>query len=86
MIPYTEILFIAAACYWFAELTTFPQTVAHAFKRKRLKPFDCPLCLAWWLGLIYFLIVLGWNIHAPAYAIMCSIAAVMMDKIVRRWF
>lgn len=49
---------------------------------KRLKPFDCPLCLSFWLGLIYF----GLTLHTWQcifYASICSVLAVIISKLTK---
>lgn len=50
---------------------------------RRIKPFDCPLCLAFWISTIYF-----WNdysiVELIASGIVCSTLAIFIDKIYRR--
>lgn len=53
------------------------------YNEKRLKPFDCPLCLAFWLGIIIFEIQSpGW--HPVLYAAICSVLATFISKIMNR--
>ena len=92
--PYELILLIASACYWFAEMTRIPQTIGWAFRKpvkppfvpkpRRLNPFDCPLCLSWWVSLIVF-----WQMYpvwyAVLYAALCSGCAVLIDKLIKRY-
>lgn len=60
---------IAAFSFWFAELARIPQMIMEKLWRlgwvyktyfgnelpRRLKPFDCTLCLSFWGGLAYSL-------------------------------
>lgn len=57
------------------------ENIAVARKRinRRFKPFDCPLCLAWWIGLTFFLISGTWYM-APIYGACCSLLAVWISK------
>lgn len=54
-----------------------------AYISKRIKPFDCPLCLAWWMGIIYGLI----NHYGPVSVLIgaiCSILATTISKFLRK--
>ena len=54
------------------------------FKRpqsKRLKPFDCSMCLAFWISIFYF-----WN-NSPiiiVYAATASVTAIVVESIMRK--
>lgn len=66
--------FIAEGCglmqifVWFIKKNGYPYN--------RLKPFDCPLCLAFWIGLFYTL--------NPMSAVICSCMAILISKIYTR--
>lgn len=46
----------------------------------RLKPLDCPMCLSWWISLIWFGITLH-SLTAILYAATCSILSIVISKI-----
>jgi hypothetical protein len=74
-----QIVMVAVAAVWFAELSMIPQWFTRRLGRKRIKPFDCPLCLAWWSGLVWFAAT-GNGPAALAYAACASALAVWASK------
>lgn len=90
-----QIGLIAVFSVWFAEISTIPnrlRRLPHAdpistqelkenimSAKKRLKPFDCPMCLAWWIALNFFIIT-GTLYLAPIYAACASTLAVFISK------
>lgn len=61
---YKDLLILTAAIVFVVDLSGFTQSWKGALKRwlkidamRPLKPFDCSLCLSFWAGLIYLLIV-----------------------------
>lgn len=75
----TEIIAVAFTAVWFAELSTIPQYAAKYLRRRRVKPFDCPLCLAWWSALIWFLLH-GHGALSVAFGACASLVAVWIAK------
>lgn len=52
-------------------------------KEVRLKPFDCSLCMTWWVGLIYTLIVGECNIYTILCVAMTSaLSTIIGDTII----
>lgn len=72
-------LIIAVVAWWIAEGSGLMQKAIWWLimkgyrKSNRFKPFDCPLCLAFWIGLGF-----TWN---PIDAIICSAIAIGLSKI-----
>jgi hypothetical protein len=72
-------LIIAVIAWWIAEGSGLMQKAIHWLvmkgyrKTNRLKPLDCPLCLAFWIGLGYTL--------NPIDAILCSSMAILISKV-----
>lgn len=75
----TEIL-ILPCVVWFA--VTFAITPAITMfskkQRKPIKPFECVFCLSFWVSLIYFVVVYGWE--AAPIACSCAIIGALIDK------
>jgi hypothetical protein len=46
----------------------------------RMKPLDCPMCLSWWIGMIWFGVMLQ-TVETLLYAAICSIVAIAISKI-----
>lgn len=74
-----QIIVIAIAAVWFAELSMLPQMAAKWTGRSRVKPFDCPLCLAWWSALVWFA-ASGNGFAALVLAACTSTIAVWVSK------
>jgi hypothetical protein len=80
-----HIILIAVTAVWFSEhsgiVFQIKKRVYYKHKdffARRLKPIDCPLCLAWWGGLIYFGSTYGLN--ALVYAACASALAIWVSK------
>lgn len=84
---------IAGLSTWFSEHSGVPQRIVRMWcKIKslpykpytiRLKPFDCPLCLAWWSALIWFWfhpITPDHAIASPVFAGFTSLLAIWLSK------
>ena len=78
-----QILIMAMVAVWFAELSMVPQWVARRMGRKRIKPFDCALCIGWWTGLLWFCLN-GEAVLAIPFAASTSVTAVLVAKTVNR--
>lgn len=75
-------LIIALIAWWFAEGSGLMQEAMFLTKWKgRCKPFDCPMCLAFWMGCIYNYNE-GWML--VVYGIICSSLAIFISKIYNR--
>jgi len=47
------VIIISICSFWFAELSTIPQTIIQWLDTNRLIPFDCSKCLGFWVGVFY---------------------------------
>ena len=65
-----------------AEASGVLQWIKFKFNIKHLKPLDCPLCLAWWLTLIVFIIGKQY-FDAPLFAATSAILAIFISKSLR---
>lgn len=48
----------------------------------RLKPFDCSLCMTWWVGLIYIIIVGEFSIYTLLCVAMASALSTPISNII----
>lgn len=49
----------------------------------RLKPFDCSLCMTWWIGLIYILITSQFSILMVGYiALLAFMTPIIKDILI----
>lgn len=53
-------------------------------KERRLKPFDCPLCMGWWIGLIATYNQTGNVIHSITIGILSSAVAILVSKLMSK--
>jgi hypothetical protein len=73
-------ILIAAFSFWFAELSTIPQTLVIFFDIKRLRPFDCTKCLSFWSAIGYGLVY--YDVHLVIlYAGLTSLAGIILSRI-----
>jgi hypothetical protein len=73
-------ILIAAFSFWFAELSTIPQTLVIFFDIKRLRPFDCTKCLSFWSAIGYGLVY--YDVHlAILYAGLTSLTGIILSRI-----
>lgn len=47
---------------------------------KRLKPFDCPKCMGFWIGIVYFFSTGHPTQYVLIYAILSSCFAIIIEK------
>lgn len=91
MINYTVFAIIGVSC--FAVLFSEASGVIDAIKWKlfkteapgqRLKPFDCPMCLAFWTGLCFALlsapVSMKYMFLSLLFASICSILSILISK------
>lgn len=82
-------LIIALVAWWFAEGSNLVQSAKHLIGWEgRLKPFDCPMCLAFWVGAWYGFGHIIFNLdYFPSgivHGIICSAIAIFISKIYYR--
>lgn len=75
------LLILGSACLSLVFIQTgIPFRVKKYFGAKRLKPFDCPLCLAWWLGLFSSIIFEKNTLEVIYIGAVASVTAVIINK------
>lgn len=83
-----NILGVSALAILIAETSGIMNKIKYVlFKKKpyemRLKPFDCPLCLSFWLGLVYFSKQVG-IVEAMMHAAICSLVSLFTIKLLHK--
>ncbi len=66
-----------------AEASGLIQWIKFRLNYTRMKPLDCPMCLAWWIALILFLFQKQFLV-APLFAATSSIMAIFISKMLRK--
>ena len=51
---------------------------------KRLKPFDCPLCMGWWIGLLSSYYQTGDLYYSMIIGVLSSFGAILISKLMNR--
>jgi len=81
----TLIIIVSIACFavLLSEVSGIIQWAKQIFNIKRMKPLDCPLCLAWWLAFIVFIVEKHY-LFAPLFAGASSIIAIFISKAIKK--
>lgn len=87
-----EIITISLIAWYLSVGLGFIQWLKWRLKRTRLKPFDCPKCMGFWIGFIVgyskgceILPDLTYNIlGAVFYGILCSTCSIIIEKGIAR--
>ena len=77
-------LLIGVFAWWFAEGTGLMQQLSYKLGRKRIKPFDCGLCLGFWLGLSIGYYQTYDILSAIQLGFVSSVIAILTEKIMNR--
>ena len=83
MEPTLVLLLLTVMMVIIIDLTDFVDTIKQAiwkwvfkdkrqYKEFRLKPFDCSLCMSFWVGLLYLLIWETWTLPLMVYQLFLS--------------
>ena len=94
---YLRLLLVAAVTIYIVDLSGFTQSWRSALARRMhinetnlrpLKPFDCSLCMTWWVCLIYALIEGQLSLPVIAYSALLSFLSVPIGQailFIREW-
>lgn len=84
---------------FFAEISQVPQNIMHflcqaglvykldaynSHKPRRIKPFDCAMCLSLWIGIVYSIVNYNGLFHLLSFCAMCSIGAIVVIRILHK--
>lgn len=84
---YVNLLLVALVVVFIVDLSTFTASWKNALGRwlhiqvGSVKPFDCSLCMTWWVCLIYALCVGEFSIILLAYIALLAFMAYPMSQL-----
>ena len=94
---YLQLLLVAAVTIYIVDLSGFTDSWRSALARmmhinetnlRPLKPFDCSLCMTWWVCLIYALIEGQLSLPVIAYSALLSFLSLPIGQallFIREW-
>lgn len=94
---YTDLLLVAAVTIYIVDLSGFTDAWRGALARmmhipesnlRPLKPFDCSLCMTWWVCLIYSAVLKQFSLPVIAYSALLSFLSVPIGQailFIREW-
>lgn len=97
MCIFVDLLLVASITIYIVDLSGFTQSWRSALARRMhinetnlrpLKPFDCSLCMTWWVCLIYALIEGQLSLQVIAYSALLSFLSVPIGQamiFIREW-
>ncbi len=86
---YYELLFLAIIVVFVVDLSGIVDTFKWALSRwlsvgiERLKPFDCSLCMVWWCGLLYLLVVGRFALGPVAFVALLAACSVQIGGLLQ---
>lgn len=84
-----ELILLAVVVVFIVEISGIVDTFKDVLGKmlnitiRRLRPFDCSLCMVWWSLLVYALCVCELNIYTLAYIALLSALAMRIADIMR---
>lgn len=88
MKTYIDLLLIAAITIYIVDLSGFTEAWRSALTRlikakdlKPLRPFDCSLCMTWWVCIIYTLIAGTFSLPVLAYIALLSFLSLPLGQL-----
>lgn len=88
MTIYIDLLLLAVITIYIVDLSGFTDawrgTLTRWLKAKELKPirpFDCSLCMTWWVGIIYSLCVGQFSIPVLAYIAALAFLSIPIGQV-----
>lgn len=83
MSVFTDLLMVAFVTVYIVDLSGFTDSWRGAISRwlnikslRPLKPFDCSLCMTWWVCLVYAWVNWGMSIQIVAYCALLSFLSI----------
>lgn len=86
---YYNILLLAVIVVFIVDVSGIVDAMKEALGRwlhvrvGRLKPFDCSLCMVWWCGLAYLLIVGRFSLGPVAFVALMAACSVQIGAIIQ---
>lgn len=95
MSTYIDLLLVALVTIYIVDISGFTESWRAALAKrlkisamKPLRPFDCGLCMTWWVCLIYALCVGRLNLWTVAYSALLSHLSIPLGQtliFIREW-
>ncbi len=76
-----EIIIVSVVAWFVSEGSFLVQQFKHWYNIDRIPVLDCPKCLAFWFGLLWFS---SYGVESLVYAILCSSLALFISKVYNR--
>ena len=89
MMLYVELLLLAAIVVFIVDVSGIVETLKWALSRwlgvkvGRIRPFDCALCMVWWCGLVYLLVVGRFALGPVAFVAMLAACSVQIGGLIQ---
>jgi len=80
-IPQTIKWWLKIKRIWYKEVVI--QNIRTVSER-RIKPLDCPLCMGWWIGLIYTYLQTNNCLYSFTIGVLSSCVAILISKLMRK--
>jgi hypothetical protein len=88
MKAYIDLLLLAAITIYIVDLSGFTEAWRSALTRmlkakelKPIRPFDCSLCMTWWVGIIYSICVGEFSLPILAYIALLSFLSLPIGQL-----
>ena len=85
---YIELLFVAAITIYIVDLSGFTESWRSALTRmlkakdlKPIRPFDCSLCMTWWVCIIYSICTGSLSLPVLAYIALLSFLSIPLGQL-----
>ena len=88
MKTYIDMLMVAVITIYIVDLSGFTQSwrgllarILHIKEMRSIKPFDCGLCMTWWMCLIYALVIGQLNLYTIAWSALLSFLSIPIGQV-----
>ena len=88
MKTYIDMLMVAVITIYIVDLSGFTQSwrgllarTLHIKEMRSIKPFDCGLCMTWWVCLIYALAISQLNLYTIAWSALLSFLSIPIGQV-----
>lgn len=95
MKTYIDMLMVAVITIYIVDLSGFTQSwrgllarILHIKEMRSIKPFDCGLCMTWWVCLIYALAIGQLNLYTIAWSALLSFLSIPIGQVlifIKEW-
>lgn len=76
------VILIPIVAFWFTNITGIPQGVKRAWNKSKLRPMDCPKCMAFWIALSYQ--IPYFNKYSIVIICLSSLAAYLIEVLAEK--